>query len=674
MEKSLIEIFNLLAFASVILILIRRKGFDLMVPVTITMQVIVAMLLGLLVLSAGPGEYSYTGTAITGIIPVRYDYLSAWFIMIIGFTFLTGTWYGYQYMLKYKEHNTENVTHAVSLVIAFTSLIDICIFQNTLVFLILWEIMALSSFILIIYEHYKSDTLNAGINFLIQSHISILLLTIAFIWVKASTGSFDLRYVKDLTLIPGNDAKLLFFLLFAGFAIKAGFVPFHTWLPLAHPAAPAHVSGIMSGVIIKIGIYGILRTLTLITADFKFIGYFILAISLITGLYGVMLAIVQHNLKKLLAFHSIENIGIIGIGTGLGCLGVAYNNNLLAFAGFSGAVLHTLNHSLFKSLLFFSTGNVYQATHTVDIESLGGLIKKMPRTSWLFLAGALAICGLPPFNGFISEFIIYNGLFKGLATGQFMFSLVMLFAILGLVLIGGLAFICFTKAFGIVFLGTSRDCIIPDNTDNKPFSYVPQYFIAAAMLLIGIFPYLLSPLLLKITSVFIQNNNMLSASYLVIPEGIKYTGLWSLGFMLLVMVFLFIRWLLTRKYIYKNDITWGCGYTGDAPKTQYTASSYIRTYRKLFEPALMIKKDTDQGKGIYPVKIEQSTHPDDKIEFYLINIPVNLLKKFLNKFVFLQNGNIQSYILYGVLFLIIASIITLMMTDNSLLAGFVKLF
>jgi formate hydrogenlyase subunit 3/multisubunit Na+/H+ antiporter MnhD subunit len=202
MEKSLIEIFNLLAFASVILILIRRKGFDLMVPVTITMQVIVAMLLGLLVLSAGPGEYSYTGTAITGIIPVRYDYLSAWFIMIIGFTFLTGTWYGYQYMLKYKEHNTENVTHAVSLVIAFTSLIDICIFQNTLVFLILWEIMALSSFILIIYEHYKSDTLNAGINFLIQSHISILLLTIAFIWVKASTGSFDLRYVKDLTLIP----------------------------------------------------------------------------------------------------------------------------------------------------------------------------------------------------------------------------------------------------------------------------------------------------------------------------------------------------------------------------------------------------------------------------------------------------------------------------------------
>lgn len=167
---------------------------------------------------------------------------------------------------------------------------------------------------------------------------------------------------------------------------------------------------------------------------------------------------------------------------------------------------------------------------------------------------------------------------------------------------------------------------------------------------------------------------MLSASYLVIPEGIKYTGLWSLGFILLVMVFLFIRWLLTRKYIYKSDITWGCGYMGYAPKTQYTASSYIRTYRKLFEPALMIKKDADQGKGIYPVKIEQSTHPDDKIEFYLINIPVNLLKKFLNKFVFLQNGNIQSYILYGVLFLIIASIITLMMTDNLLMAGFIKLF
>ena len=180
-----------------------------------------------------------------------------------------------------------------------------------------------------------------------------------------------------------------------------------------------------------------------------------------------MLAIVQHNLKRLLAYHSIENIGIIGMGIGLGCLGLGGDNQWLIIAGFGGALLHTLNHSLFKSLLFFSAGNVYQITHTMNIESLGGLIKKMPHSAYLFLIGSLAICGLPPFNGFVSEFFIYSGLFKGLASNQFMLTLSMLFSILALVLIGGLALICFTKAFGIVFLGTNRMEIEADNNIEK---------------------------------------------------------------------------------------------------------------------------------------------------------------------------------------------------------------
>ena len=205
-----------------------------------------------------------------------------------------------------------------------------------------------------------------------------------------------------LTLKSGNadfssfkPTSLIFIILFIGFGIKAGFVPFHTWLPKAHPAAPSHVSGIMSGVMIKTGIYGILRILSLMSIPSLGISYFVLGISVVSALFGVLYAIAQHDLKRLLAYHSVENIGIIGIGIGVGMLGLAYHNNLVAILGFSGGILHILNHSIFKELLFFGAGAVYNKTHTKNIEKLGGLIKKMPYTAAFFLLGSGAITGLP---------------------------------------------------------------------------------------------------------------------------------------------------------------------------------------------------------------------------------------------------------------------------------------
>jgi len=271
--------------------------------------------------------------------------------------------------------------------------------------------------------------------------------------VAVKTGSFDFNAISIYTASHQDVTTLLLFMFFfIAFAVKAGFVPFHTWLPYAHPAAPAHISGIMSGVLIKIGIFGILRMILLIKTDYTTIGYIILTLSVVSGLYGVMLAIMQHNLKKLLAYHSIENIGIIGIGIGIGCIGLGANNPIVASLGFAGALLHTLNHALFKSLLFYTAGNVYQATHTLDIEKLGGLVKKMPQTAILFLIAAIAICGIPPFNGFISEFIIYNALYYWTQDAMMLSLLACIFSVLGLVLIGGLAMLCFTKAFGVVFL------------------------------------------------------------------------------------------------------------------------------------------------------------------------------------------------------------------------------
>ena len=370
---------------------VRWKG--MITVATVTIIATLSSFIALRALAGVDSEYLFKGSLVTGKIPVRIDALSGWFILIINFTCLTGALYGMQYMKAYRSQKDNLSLHCISFILMQSSLISICSLQNTIAFLIAWEIMALSSFILIIFEHHKRDTLNAGINFLIQSHICIMFMTLGFIWVALKMNSYDFQAI---TLFAGSNSLLtgvaLFLCFFIGFSIKAGFVPFHTWLPYAHPASPAHISGIMSGVIIKIGIYGILRMLLLIKSDYLVIGYIILFISIISGIYGVMLAIIQHNLKRLLAYHSIENIGIIGMGIGLGCIGLGKGNNILIELGFAGALLHTLNHSLFKSLLFYGSGNVHQATHTMDLDKLGGLGKQMPQTTFLFLIAAIAIC------------------------------------------------------------------------------------------------------------------------------------------------------------------------------------------------------------------------------------------------------------------------------------------
>jgi hydrogenase-4 component B len=661
MEVKLFEIFNYLAVALVCII--PFSGIKLLARISvsvISIQVLIAFSLVFLIFSNGEAGFHYPGSVVTGILNFKADYLSAWFIGVISFTFLTGTFYGVKYLAKYQDNLPKLKTHAIAFVLVYTALVDLCFIQNGLLFLVAWEIMAFAAFLVIIFEWENKDTLKAGINFLIQSHIGILLLTIGFLWMKVKTGSFDFSLITTYTATHRASGIGLYMLFFTGFAIKAGFVPFHTWLPLAHPAAPAHISGIMSGVIIKIGIFGILRMTTLIETDYTFIGYFVLGVSVITGIYGVMLAIVQHNLKRLLAYHSIENIGIIGMGIGLGCLGLGMNNATLFLLGFGGAVLHTLNHSLFKSLLFFAAGNVYQATHTMNIEALGGMIKKTPHTAYLFLIASLAICGLPPFNGFISEFFIFKGFFSGLESNHFIFTLVMLFSVLGLVLIGGLALICFTKAFGVVFLGNNRGNLKTDPVE-KPLQVIPLYVIALAILVIGVMPFLFSDALLQVASLFSKGNMMdpsqgMNAAF----QNVTLIGFVSLTFILIILTIFYLRKYLTKNNPAGEYETWGCGYTGSIPRAQYSASSFIRTYRKLAEPLLLIKKDKKQSHTLYPGETSQSTHPYDKAEHWLIDRPLYWYRKLLNQFVFLQNGNIQYYILYGFIFITLVFVLPLL--------------
>ena len=640
------------------LVLIPFFGVKLKGIITLCAVVVLAVLSSypaVLALGGTVTGFLYAGSPVTGEIPVRIDALSGWFILVINFTFLTGGFYGFQYLRAYisKVEPVIYTLHCSCFILAHAALVAICSLQNGMAFLIAWEIMALSAFMLIIFEHYKEDTIKAGINYLVQSHVCVLFMTVGFIWVSARTGSFSFDAVRDFSSASPQGLSLgLFLCFFAGFAIKAGFVPFHTWLPVAHPAAPSHISGIMSGVIIKIGIYGIMRMVLLIRTDYVVLGYIILAVSVVTGVYGVMLAIIQHNLKRLLAYHSIENIGIIGIGIGLGCVGMGTGNRMLGFLGFSGALLHVLNHSLFKSLLFYAAGNVYQASGTLNIERLGGLIKKMPWTAFLFLTASLAICGLPPFNGFISEFLIYSGMFGSLSQAGLPFLLFLIFSILGLVGIGGLAVLCFTKAFGTVFLGVPRAELEKAPAEFGPGRIVPMGAAVLMIIAIGIFPDFFVTLLYGPVGLFTGAVSPAQPADLHVMKIMRSVARGSLGFIILAGAIYGLKILVIRRRPVSVGPTWGCGFGMPSEKLQYTASSFIRNYRKLAEPVLSLEIRKREVSGIFPRGVGQESHPYDKIEEILFDRFLNLLRRVTDLFSFLQNGNLQYYILYGLVFIL----------------------
>lgn len=672
---NLIKVIPAIALLTVLLIpflKVRGKGLVLLAAIVLN-----ALLSGYIAIQTLTGqflEYSFAGSLVTGPVNLRLDALSGWFILIIDFVFVTGSFYGLSYMKVYQRQTNKLTLHCIAFVLLHTSLISLCAIQNSFVFLIAWEIMAITAFLAVIFEHEKMATLHAGLNYLIQSHVSIVFLMFGFIWIAFKTGSYDFEAITAYTSEHAGAAGLVLFLsFFVGFAIKAGFVPFHTWLPYAHPAAPAHISGIMSGVLIKIGIFGIFRMITLIRTDYYTIGLVIMAFSVVSGLYGVMLAIVQHNLKKLLAYHSIENIGIIGMGIGIGCIGLSMNNYVLASLGFAGGLLHTLNHALFKSLLFFTAGNVYQATHTLHVEHLGGLIKKMPQTAFLFLIAAIAIAGIPPFNGFISEFIIYSGFYYWMQGSMIGPLMTIIFSVLALVLIGGLAILCFTKAFGVVFLGSARQKFDHEVNEVPFLQLLPLYLIVFFIVLIGVFPQLFMTALSRpvhLLSGFPQGSELPfqeKAGEILNP---LTWGVWI--FILLVVLIFALRKLVLHRRKVTVESTWGCGYIAPTGKMQYTAGSFVRPYSKLFKPFLLTSKNEQEVQGIFPSGGSYETHGYDRIEKYLIDNPLAAYKSLLRRFLFLQNGKLQFYILYGIIFIVSVICIPLFYGQIVLFIDFIK--
>ena len=474
---------------------------------------------------------------------------------------------------------------------------------------------------------------------------------LAFALLAIYSKSYD--FANCLGIFKGHRylSDAVFVLAFIGFGTKAGFVPFHNWLPDAHPAAPTHVSGIMSGVMIKTGIYGILRTLYLIMPS-KFIAYTLLIVSIISAMYGVIYAITQHNIKRLLAYHSIENIGIIGIGLGIGLLGALSGNPLVGVLGFCGGIFHILNHSIFKELLFFASGSIYNKTHTLNIDNLGGLIKKMPLSGLFFIIGSVAICGLPPFNGFVSEFIIYASMILGLPAMQRQYFVTMIIALASLAIIGTMAILCFTKATGVIFLGNPRT----DNAKNVQKEVglnmlIPMGILSLLSLLIGIFPqYFVMPVL-SVVNMFIYGDGVSIMLYSIV----KMVQTLSFLFFVFFTIFLFVG--IGRYFFNKGKTThttWGCGYDKPNNRMQYSASSYAELFISTLKPMFKRVTHIKNPKGLFPTEAYYEVEIEDIEEAYIVKPLIKLDEKILAKFERIQNGNMQQYILFGLIFLVIA--------------------
>ncbi len=573
------------------------------------------------------------------------DSLSAFFLLPIFFICPLTAIYSFHYMKKERQAERTAV-NCFCFTLLIISMALVVTADNIISFALVWELMSLSSFFLVMYEYQRETTRKAGYLYLVFAQAGAMLIFAAFAVAYSHTGSFAF---DQFSRIPAGAKLAVFFLALVGFGSKAGIFPFHIWLPHAHPAAPSHISAVMSGVMIKMGIYGIIRIFSLLQTNDLIFGRSVLLFGILSAILGVVYALGKHDIKKLLAYHSVENIGIILIGAGIGMIGIALNRPVMAGFGFAGCLLHVLNHSVFKSLLFMGAGAILQKTKTRHIDQMGGLMRRMPITGKTFLVGSISISGLPPFNGFVSEFLIYFAAFQGLDLKGSTLILMML-AIVSLALVGGLAAACFSKVVGIVFLGEPRSELAAKASESGPTMVFAMAVLAASCLIIGIFPQ-------PFVNLSFQGLNVIPGVPPVSRELIRgLTGDLALSARLLLGVLVLI--IVLRKVLYrKKEVaagpTWGCGFTRPTTRMQYTGTSYAMTTVDFFRPLVKVNTSYSGIKEIFPQTAAYETRVDDIAEISLNQGLISPLLKVLGRMRWIQHGNIQLYIGYIILTIIV---------------------
>lgn len=576
---------------------------------------------------------------------VGLDALSAVFLLLVLVIPLLGSIYSLEYW-KQSNHVENGRKLGIFYGLLAAGMAMVVIAKDTILFLIVWEIMALAAFFAATAEDDNSSVRQAGWVYLIATHIGTLFLFILFILWNQYTGSTGLNPVTSLS---SKAAGTLFLLALTGFGFKAGIMPLHVWLPGAHANAPSHVSALMSGVMLKMGIYGIVRITSLIPVTDAWWGTVLLIVGIVSGIAGITFAISQNDIKKMLAYSSIENIGIICIALGLALLGRYQGRADLIFLGLGGALLHVLNHGFFKSLLFFNAGAVIHAVHTRDINQMGGLAKKMPFTSLLFIAGAIAICALPPFNGFVSEWLMYIGLFRTIPQGM---GESLPFAALGavaLATIGPLAIASFVKLAGAVFLGNPRNDISSHAKDPASPMVIPMIILAVICLVIGIFPFIVLPVISKATTVWAGiPSKPISVAEFAPLHWINVAA----ASLLIAVVLLAVIFKLWKKRD-SNIGTWDCGYAQPTNKMQYTGSSFGDSLVKLFSFILWPVEQRPGLSGVFPRRSGFKNVVTDAILERLIMPVFRIAGHYLPMVRVFHRGQTHTYVLYILIIIVV---------------------
>jgi len=571
---------------------------------------------------------------------VGVDALSAIFLLPICVVSMAAAVYGLSYW-KQSEHpdNGRRLTLFLGLLAASMQLLVVA--QDGVLFLFAWETMALSAFFLVGTEDQDAEVRGAAWLYLGASHFATLNLFVLFALFWAAEGTFGF---VPLTQAGPALATAVFLVALLGFGTKAGIMPLHIWLPSAHAMAPSHISALLSGVMIKMGIYGLVRVYSLLPAPPEWWGALLMTVGVISGVVGVAFAVGQHDLKRLLAYHSIENIGIIVLGLGLALLGRSIGREDLFALGLAGALLHTWNHALFKSLLFLSAGSVIHAVHTREIDHLGGLLRAMPRTAICFLIGAVAICGLPPLNGFVSEFLIYLGLFRTLLPEELVWPSAA-FGAPALALMGVLAAACFAKVFGAVFLGAARSDHARHAHESDLPMLVPMLLLSGCCIAIGVAPLAVAPTL--------QAGVAAWAGAAPLPAQ-TLTALAPLGWISVMAGVLIVLtvlgggwyWLRLRQQSVGSTVTWDCGYAAPTARMQYTSSSFAEMLVKLFGWALRPRTRIHPPQGLFPRDGEFESHVPDTVLDGAVLPAFRGAARLFTWFRVFQQGSLQIYLLY----------------------------
>ena len=590
-----------------------------------------------------------------GAFSIGLDALSAFFLVPVLVLSALAAVYGGHYLLAYRGRKSLGGSwFFYNMFVA--GMVMVVLSRTAMLFLVSWEVMSLSAFFLVTFEHEKAEVRRAGWIYLIATHLGVAFLVAVFILLGRHAGSLEFGAFLAAPALGGGWSGLIFVLALVGFGAKAGFVPFHVWLPEAHPAAPSHVSALMSGVMIKMGLYGLLRVLSFLGPPAAWWGLSLVFLGLLTALVGIALALNQRDVKRMLAYSSIENMGLIGLALGVGLWAKAGGLPSVAALGTAAALLHVWNHSLMKGLMFFAAGSVLHGTGTRDMEKLGGLMRRMPWTGVAMTFGAVAICGLPPLNGFVGEWLMYLSLARrGLATtdGQ---GLIALLSVGLLALVGGLAAIGFVRLVGVVLLGSPRTEAARQAHESSPWMLAPMGILIGLCVTVAMIPRAVAGVFSGVLDqVLGRGAGPLFGGLALSDAPLDALGNLNAWTLIAIGTTAVALRVVYRKGGLSVGSTWGCGYVQPSVRMQYTGASFAEMIGAQLLPRFLRPRTSRRApRGVFPSGSEFGSSCPDPVTGRVYEPMFRRWAERCSQLRILQQGKVHVYLVYMVLTVVLA--------------------